>query len=162
MPTPVSPTSKISESERASRRSLAVVSASAGERVATGVSGVSGVLVDRVRLGRGVQAEDQHLRAEEQHGAVAERRRPVDATAVDEGAVGAAEVVDDEQVRAVVGALDARVQRRDGAVGEGQRRPGRRGGPSPDVQRQLGHRHEAGRLASVSSEAPSPRTITAP
>ena len=40
-PTPVSPTSKSSESERARRRSLAVVSASAGERVGTGVSGVS-------------------------------------------------------------------------------------------------------------------------
>ena len=41
LPTPVSPRSRISESERARRRSLEMVSASAGESVATGVSGAA-------------------------------------------------------------------------------------------------------------------------
>ncbi len=68
----------------------------------------------------------------------------MDATPIDEGPVGAAEIVNHEQLRAVVRALNAGVQSGNGAVGEGQRRGTRYGrGAPPDVEGQLGHHDQA-------------------
>ena len=137
------------------------MSASAGESVATGVSGAAASSLDGGQLGRRVDAEDQHLRAEEEHAAVVERRRTVDAAPVDERAVGAAEIVNHEQLRTVTRALNPGVRSGDGAVGQGQRRrAGRRRGAPPDVEGQLGHRHEARRRGVCSIEAPSPITMS--
>ncbi len=142
---------------------MEIVSASAGESVATGVSGAAASSLTAASSAGRIEAEDQHLRAEEQHAAVVERHRPVDAASVDERAVGAAEIVNHEQLRPLPRALNARVQSGDGASGEGQRRrTRRRRGAPPDVERQLGHRHEARRARSCPSEAPSPITISAP
>ncbi len=120
------------------------------------------VLVDRLQLRRGVEAEHQHVRPQEQHRAVAQRRRARDALAVDEGAVGAAQVLDDEQVGPVGGPLDAGVLPRDGAVRQRQRRAATRCPP--------GGRCPASDPATVwirgrrrvSGEDPSPTTTTAP
>ena len=78
----------------------------------------------------------------------------MDAAAVHGRAVRAAEILNDEQVRPVTGALNAGVQSGDGAVGQGQRpRTGCRGSSPPDIHRQLGHGHQPGGAKAVDGGA---------
>jgi hypothetical protein len=106
------------------------------------------VLLQGVQLGRGDDAEHQHLRSQEQHGAVAQRRRAFGAAAVDERAVGAAQILNDEQVGAARRPLHARVRARHRRVGDHQRRlhaAVARRRAAADLQRQVLHHHAARR-----------------